>query len=66
MAVHSYEELRQHLGHKIVCVGYDFTDRGKGQSGAYPFVEVAIECETCNEVLMSFDRNEQEVGDETV
>ena len=60
MAVHSYEELRQHIGHKIVCVGYGLMDVQTGLQAPYPFVNVAIECETCNEVLMSFDRGEDE------
>ncbi len=47
MAVSRYADLILHLGHKVACVGY----------GVEKVVEnVAIECETCNEVLMDFDR----------
>ena len=41
-----YEDLLRHAGHKIVCVRY-----GNGPS---PYT-VAIECETCGKVLVSFD-----------
>jgi hypothetical protein len=47
MGVHSYGELRHHIGHRIVCVYY-------GKSGQDPD-NIAVECETCNEVLMDFD-----------
>lgn len=39
-----FEDLKRHIGHNIVCVSYGM-----------PIVNVAIECETCNEVLLSFD-----------
>lgn len=44
MSVFDFETARAHVGHKIVCVMY-----GNG-------VNVSIECETCNEVLLSFDK----------
>lgn len=47
MSVSNFEELKGHIGHKIACVSY-----GK------PVQNVAIECEDCNEVLLSFDENE--------
>jgi len=47
MSANNFKELREHIGHKIVCVCY-----GK------PVQNVAIECEDCNEVLLSFDKNE--------
>lgn len=37
------KELERHIGHEIVCVSY-----GDG-------VNVSIECEDCNEVLLSID-----------
>jgi len=43
-----YEDLKRHIGHKIVCVGY-------GKQGE-SLENVAIECETCCEVLLDFDR----------
>lgn len=50
MSASNFKELRQHIGHKLACVMY-----GDG-------VNVAVECETCNEVLMDFDNDE---GDDT-
>jgi hypothetical protein len=47
MAVSNFNDLKQHIGHKIVCVGY-------AEGPAY--VNVAIECETCNEVLLDYER----------
>ncbi len=44
-----YKELLEHRGHKIVCVSY-------GSMDGEP-VNVAIECETCNCVLVEFDRD---------
>jgi hypothetical protein len=43
MSVSNYEELAKHYGHKIVIAKY-----GKAN--------VAIECETCNVVLLDFDK----------
>lgn len=51
MANTTYSELRQHIGHKIVCVCY-------GKKGKDP-ENVAIECETCNEVLLDYDRESE-------
>ena len=50
MAIYKYDDLIAHKGHKIVCVTY----------GSYnnPDVNVAIECETCCEVIMDFDKVE--------
>lgn len=50
MAVHSFHDLRKHIGHRIVCVAY-----GDGENPEAT-MNVAIECETCNEVLVDFDR----------
>ncbi len=44
MSVTNYKELKGHVGHKVECVSY-----GRG-------LNVAIECVTCMEVLMSFDK----------
>lgn len=55
MGSESYDELKQHIGHKIVCVAYGnppwkFDDKER-------IIEnVAIECETCNEVLFDYDK----------
>ena len=42
----NYAELIVHKGHKIVCVSYGNNDN------------VSIKCETCNEVLLDFDKPE--------
>jgi hypothetical protein len=59
MSVSSFTELREHIGHKIVCVCYNnppwkFDD-------TTPICEnVAIECETCNAVLFDYDRDDND------
>lgn len=45
----SFNDLKRHIGHDIVCVSY-----GYGDSVA----NVAIECESCSEVLLDFDKPE--------
>ena len=39
-----YEKLRNHIGHNIVCVAYGDINNP---------VDICIECEDCNEVLVS-------------
>ena len=46
MSAFNYDELKRHVGHKIVCVSY--------ADGA----NVAVECEDCCEVLLDYDRIE--------
>lgn len=46
--VHNFNQLRQHVGHHIVCVEYGNDDAG--------VVNVALECEDCGEVLLDFDK----------
>ena len=41
----AYKTFRPHIGHKIVCVCY-------GKDGEEP-EDICIECEDCNEVLVS-------------
>lgn len=50
MGVHTFESLERHRGHKVAVVGY----------GQEEIVNVSIECETCNEVLVSFDKDVSE------
>lgn len=45
MKNYMYEKLRPHIGHNITCVHY-----GKKNEGP---VDICIECEDCNEVLIS-------------
>jgi len=48
MSVSTFEELRAHIGHKIVCVSYGAdTDQD-------PF-NVALECDDCGCVLTSYN-----------
>lgn len=39
-----YERLRPHIGHNVVCVDYGDKDEP---------ADICIECEDCNEVLIS-------------
>ncbi len=52
MSCNSYEDLKRHIGHKLViaCYGTE-EERIEGNPE-----NIAIECETCNEVLLDFDR----------
>jgi hypothetical protein len=45
-----FNDLKAHIGHKIVCVNY-----GVGDDEHFSTTNVAIECETCNCVLVDFD-----------
>ncbi len=40
MSCNNYKELKEHVGHEIVCVRY-----------GDPVENVALECETCNKAL---------------
>lgn len=46
MSSFNYQDLKRHQGHKIVCVGYGDVDQPDN---------VAIECESCGEVLLDYD-----------
>lgn len=50
MSVNTIEALASHIGHSLVCVGY---------GGATP-VNVAVECETCNVVLIDLNREDKD------
>ena len=45
MGAHTFEDLIRHINHEVVCVTY-----------GDPPINVAIECETCMEVLLDFDK----------
>lgn len=45
MGVHNFEDLIRHFGHELECVTY-----------GEPPENVAIECITCGEVLVDYDR----------
>ncbi len=46
MGCSNYEELKEHLGHKIVCVSYAEQN-------------VSVECEDCNEVIIDYEKGEK-------
>lgn len=52
MGVHTFDDLRGHVGHAVAVVTY-----GKDAP-----VNVAVECEDCNEVLIDFDKDEPQAG----
>ena len=52
MSATNFDQLSQHIGHDIQCVSY-----GNDEVG---IVNVAIECKTCNEVLLDFDDVEED------
>ena len=47
MSTNTYEELMRHIGHEIETITYGNLDN------------VAIECVTCYEVLMDYDKPEE-------
>lgn len=48
MSVSNFDELIKHYGHNIVCVKYT--------SVSGTMHNVALECETCNEILLEYDK----------
>lgn len=54
---HGYNDLKSHIGHKIVCVGYKYQIHFSPDDKENP-VNVALECEDCGVVLVDFDRPE--------
>lgn len=56
MSVHSFDDLYRHFGHEVEVVRYGI----KG-SGEEPFVmNAAIECVTCGEVLIDYDKERRD------
>lgn len=58
MGAHNYEDLIRHVGHKIVVatygdIGMDHKKQGSGRM--FKVHNVAVECETCHEVILDFD-----------
>jgi hypothetical protein len=51
MGAHSFKDLVAHVGHNVQVVLYGPQDDP---------VNVAVECEDCNEVLMDFDAETDE------
>ena len=52
MSADTFTELSRHIGHAVAVVEY------AGQEGNA--VNVAVECETCFEVLMDYEREDKE------
>jgi hypothetical protein len=50
-----YQKLKNHIGHNIVCVGYALQDKATGERRS-DWQNIAIECDDCNEVLISYDK----------
>ena len=48
-----YEQLLEHVDHEIECVTYGHPLREAGCS-------VVLECVTCGEILVGFDRDDKE------
>lgn len=51
----TYDKLKQHIGHEIVVVGYALKNFRTGDR-VTPYQSVSVECDTCNEVLISYDK----------
>lgn len=54
MSAYNYEELLRHLGHNVVVVAYGSLEKD--------WKNVAIECEDCCEVLLDYDKEEDETN----
>lgn len=54
LKVNNFKRLSHHVGHNIVCVMYGETNDTQA------LCNVAIECETCGEVLIDYDNPELE------
>jgi hypothetical protein len=52
MSQQTYKSLRQHIGHKIVCVCYGLENEDPDN--------IAIECEDCCEVIMDVNKDSDE------
>lgn len=65
MAVHSFDDLKTHVGHKIVIVEYGkrVYNHLNEEMDFYP-TNVSCECETCNEVILSYDEGESDFDEE--
>ena len=55
MGAYDFEDLKRHLGHKIACVSYADSRVNDTKTTIQP-QNIAVECETCNEVLLDYDR----------
>jgi len=60
MAVHSFDDLKHHIGHKIVVVAYGRMETSEDGTSSFHTHNTSCECETCNEVIISFDEGEND------
>jgi len=58
--IHDGDDLLKHVGHKIVTVKYGHDGEDGGELYA-----VAVECETCNEILLEYTFWEENEVDES-
>lgn len=49
-----FYKIKRPIGHNIVCVGYALKDLETGKR-LTKWQNVAVECETCNEVIINED-----------
>ena len=49
MSCTGFDDLKRHVGHRLVCVTYGTAGRPEN---------VSVECEECNEVLFDFDKSD--------
>jgi len=47
MSVNSFEELKGHIDHNLQCVWY---------GSRWDIKNISLECETCHEVILSYDK----------
>ena len=59
MEIHNYGSLRNHVGHKVVCVGY-YGDK-KSVAAENP-EHIALECETCCQILLDCNKDDGDDG----
>jgi hypothetical protein len=55
MCVWDFKSLSAHVGHELECVLYGENYEYEGDA-----VNVSLECMTCGEVIIDFDREEEE------
>lgn len=55
MGVWNYDSLKAHLGHKVVVVGYEAEHEYENDPE-----NVAVECETCGEVILDYDKEPEQ------
>lgn len=56
-----FDKLKEHVGHSIVLVGYgDYKEKKLLTWDIPEFINVSIECLDCNEVLIDYDKVEDE------